>query len=92
MTIGERIKQARKIRGMSQRELAKKAEVSSQAVSKYEQDINALGPGFLLCLSKVMGVGVEFFVRPKSVVQITPNYRKRRALPRKREAALIAGI
>jgi len=92
MTIGERIKQARKIRGMSQRELAKRAEVSAQAISKYERDINAPSSGVLLRLSKALGVGVEFFVRPKSVARITPDYRKRRALPRKREAALIAGI
>jgi Zn-dependent peptidase ImmA (M78 family)/DNA-binding XRE family transcriptional regulator len=92
MTIGERIKQARKIRGMSQRVLAKRAEVSAQAISKYERDINAPSSGVLLRLSKALGVGVEFFVRPKSVVRITPDYRKRRALPRKREAALIAEI
>lgn len=92
MTIGERIKQARKIRGMSQRKLAKRAEVSAQAISKYERDINAPSSGVLLRLSKALGVGVEFFVRPKSVVRITPDYRKRRALPRKREAALIAEI
>ena len=92
MTIGERIKQARKIRGMSQRELAKRAEVSAQAISKYERDINAPSSGVLLRLSKALGVGVEFFVRPKSVVQITPDYRRRCALPRKKEAALIAGI
>jgi Zn-dependent peptidase ImmA (M78 family)/DNA-binding XRE family transcriptional regulator len=92
MTIGERIKQARKIRGMSQRVLAKRAEVSAQAISKYERDINAPSSGVLLRLSKALGVGVEFFVRPRSVVRITPDYRKRRALPRKREATLIAEI
>jgi len=81
MTIGERIKQARKIRGMSQRELAKRVEVSAQAISKYEREINAPSSGVLLRLSKALGVGVEFFVRPKSVVAITPDYRKRRALP-----------
>ena len=92
MTIGERIKQARKIRGMSQRVLAERAGVSAQAISKYERDINAPSSGVLLRLSKALGVGVEFFVRPKCVVAITPDRRRRRALPRKREAALIAGI
>jgi len=92
MTIGERIKQARKIRGMSQRELAKGAGVSAQAISKYERDMNAPSSGVLLSLSKALGLGVEFFVRPRSVVRITPDYRKRRALPKKKEAALIAGI
>ncbi len=92
MTIGERIKQARKIRGMSQRELAKRAEVSAQAISKYERDINAPSSGVLLRLAKALGVGVEFFVRPRSVLSITPDYRRRQAFPRKRVAALIAEI
>ncbi|MDF0590882.1 helix-turn-helix domain-containing protein [Candidatus Methanocrinis natronophilus] len=92
MTIGERIKQARKIRGMSQRELAERAGVSAQAISKYERDINAPSSGVLLRLSKALGVGVEFFVRPRAVVAITPDYRRRRALPKKKEAAIIAGI
>ena len=92
MTIGERIKQARKIRGMSQRVLAERAGVSAQAISKYERDINAPSSGVLLRLAKALGVGVEFFVRPRGVVAITPDYRRRRALPRKKEAALIAGI
>lgn len=92
MIIGERIKQARKIRGMSQRVLAERAGVSAQAISKYERDINAPSSGVLLRLSKALGVGVEFFVRPKSVVSITPDYRRLRAFPKKKEAALIAGI
>ncbi|MGB3943430.1 MAG: XRE family transcriptional regulator [Methanothrix sp.] len=92
MTIGERIKQARRIRGMSQRVLAERAGVSAQAISKYERDINAPSSGVLLRLSKALGVGVEFFVRPKSVVAITPDYRRLRAFPKKRVAAIIAGI
>ena len=67
------------------------AEVSDQAISKYERDINAPRSGVLLRLSEALGVGVEFFFRPKSIVAITPDDRKRRALPRKREA-LIAEI
>jgi len=92
MTIGERIKQARKIRGMSQRLLAERAGVSAQAISKYERDMNAPSSGVLLRLAKALGVGVEFFVRPRSVLSITPDYRRRRAFPKKREAALIAEI
>ena len=40
MSIGERIKQARHMRGLNQRELAKGAGVSAQAISKYERDLD----------------------------------------------------
>jgi transcriptional regulator with XRE-family HTH domain len=71
--VGERIKQARKLRYLSQRELAKRAEVSAQAISKYEREMNAPSTGVLL-LSKALGAGVEFFVHPRSVVAITADY------------------
>ena len=91
-SIGERVKQARRIRGMSQRELAKKTGVSAQAISKYERDKNVPSSGVLLRLSKALDLGIEFFVRPQRVAKITPDYRKRRALPRKMEAAIVAKI
>lgn len=92
MTIGERIKQARHMRGLNQRELARSASVSAQAISKYERDQDVPSSGVLIRLSKALGVGVEFFVRPKRVVKITPNYRKHCALPRKAETTIIARI
>lgn len=91
-SIGERIKQARHIRGMSQRELAKNAGVSAQAISKYERNKNVPSSGVLLRLSKALDLNVEFFVRPKRVPQIVPDYRKRQVLPRKVEASIVAEI
>lgn len=92
MSIGERIKQARHMRGQSQRELARSASVSAQAISKYERDLDIPSSGVLIRLSKALGVGVEFFVRPKRVIKITPNYRKHCALPRKAETTILARI
>jgi Zn-dependent peptidase ImmA (M78 family)/DNA-binding XRE family transcriptional regulator len=92
VTIGERIKQARHIRGLNQRELARSASVSAQAISKYERDQDVPSSGVLISLSNALGVGIEFFVRPKRVVKITPNYRKHCALPRKSETAILAKI
>ena len=77
---------------MSQRELAGSIGVSAQAISNYERDKNVPSSGVLLRLSKTLGVGIEFFVRPQIVTQITPDYRKRRALPRKVESAIIAEV
>ena len=88
----ERIKQGRLIRGYSQHELAKMAEVSAQAVSKYERDLDVPGSGVLLRLSEALDVGVEFFVRPHRISRINPSFRKHCALSRKAEAAIIAEI
>ena len=40
MSLGENIKELRKNKGLSQEDLANKLNVSRQAVSKYEKDIN----------------------------------------------------
>lgn len=92
MTIGSRIQQARKIRGLSLREVGEKARLSAQAVSKYERDMDIPSSGSLLRLSKALGLPVEFFLRPQRVLAIEPEYRKRSSFPRKQEEALLARI
>ncbi len=92
MSIGERIKQARHMRGLNQRDLAKGAGVSAQAISKYERDLDVPSSGVLIRLSKALGVGIEFFVRPRMVAKITPMYRKHCSMPRKTETAILAKI
>jgi Zn-dependent peptidase ImmA (M78 family)/DNA-binding XRE family transcriptional regulator len=92
VSIGERIKQARRIRGLSQRELARSASVSAQAVSKYERDLDLPSSGVLLRLSKALNIGIEFFVRPQRVPKITPHYRKHCAMPHRAESSIRAKI
>jgi transcriptional regulator with XRE-family HTH domain len=52
MTIGERIKQARHMRCLSQRELAKKESVSAQSISEYERNLDVPSSSVLISLSK----------------------------------------
>jgi Zn-dependent peptidase ImmA (M78 family)/DNA-binding XRE family transcriptional regulator len=92
MSIGERIKQGRQIRGYSQRELANSAGVSAQAISKYERDLDVPGSGVLIRLSRALDVGVEFFVRPHRISRISPCFRKHCSISRKGEGAIIAKI
>lgn len=80
------------MRGLNQRELAKSAGVSAQAISKYERDLDVPGSGVLIRLSRALGIGIEFFVRPHRVTKITPSYRKHCSMPRKAETAIIAKI
>jgi transcriptional regulator with XRE-family HTH domain len=73
MDIGPRIQQARKMRGLSLRDLGELAALSAQAISKHERGPDVPGSGSLLRLSRALEVPVEFFVRPRRVVEIRPD-------------------
>jgi len=90
--VGERIKQARFLRRMSQRDLAAKVGVSATAISKYEKGLITPSSRVLLKLAWALDVRVEFFLRPALVKAIKPAFRKRQAFPRKDEKALLAHI
>ena len=73
MNIGERITQLRKEKDISQAELAKRLEVSRQAVSKWEQGISSPDTNKLIQLAKILDTEVEYLAtgtkpEPSSVV------------------------
>lgn len=78
MAIAERLKMGRKMRGISQRELARRAGVSANAISKYERGLNIPGSGVLIRLSKALDVKIEYFLRPDtySVQLKAPAFRR----------------
>lgn len=92
MSIGERIKAARRRTGLGQRELAQAAGVSAMAISKYERGLDTPGSAVLLRLAKALDVKTEYFVRPVTVTLITPAYRRRVALPRKQEGMVLGRV
>lgn len=92
MVIGSRIQQARKMRGMSLREAGERAGLSAQAISKYERGLDVPTSGSLLRLSRALELPVEFFVRPRRILEIRPDYRKRSTLPQKQQEILEACI
>ena len=59
MTIGKRIAQLRKEKGLTQEELAVRMGVSPQAVSKWENDQTCPDISALPALSKLLGVTVD---------------------------------
>lgn len=81
MGIGERVKSARIMSGMSQRSLASKVGVSAQAISKYERDMDVPSSGVLVKLASSLGVKAEYFFRPKIISVENLAYRKRVSLP-----------
>lgn len=81
MSIGERIRGARIMAGKSQRELAYAADVSAMAISKYEREMDIPSSSVLLRLSNALGVKIEYFFRPTTVILSAPTYRRCAWLP-----------
>ena len=92
MSIGSRVKQARNLRGLSQRDLAELVGVSAQAISKYERDLDVPGSKVIIGLSKALDVGTEYFFRQTAVTGLRPVFRKLKTLPKKEEYKIMAEI
>jgi transcriptional regulator with XRE-family HTH domain len=88
MTIGQRIKQARKANHMSLRDLAEKAEISPMAISKYERDLDMPSSGVLLRLAQALSVSLDFLFRSQTVSPQLQAYRKHAALGVKEQDAI----
>ena len=88
MTIGGRIKQARKASNLSLRKLADEIGVSAMAISKYERDQDVPSSGVLLGLSQALKVKVDFFFRPNTVFVQLQAYRKHAALGVKEQESI----
>lgn len=58
-TFGQRFSRLRKAKGLTQSEIAQKVNVSDQAVSKWENDINMPDIGLFVALSDILGVSTD---------------------------------
>lgn len=59
MTLGEKIKELRRGRGLSQEELAEQINVSRQAVSKWELDLSLPDIDNIVQLSRLFGISTD---------------------------------
>jgi transcriptional regulator with XRE-family HTH domain len=75
--LGERLRAARMMAGLSQQELADNAQVSKMAISKYERDKMVPSSGVLLRISEALGREVEYFLRPIRVKVAGAVHRER---------------
>lgn len=77
-TIGNRIAKFRKAKGMTQEDLANQLGVSSQAVSKWENDASCPDISLLPQLSKVLGVTTDELLTGKNdeVKMVPVEHRK----------------
>ena len=72
MSVGERITELRKLREMSQGDLAKAMSVSRQAVSKWENGLNSPDTIKLIQLAEVLDTDVEYLATGRNTVQRRP--------------------
>lgn len=77
-TIGNRISKYRKAKGMTQEALAEKLGVSSQAVSKWENDASCPDISLLPQLCRILGVTTDELLTGKTdeVKMVPPEQRK----------------
>jgi Zn-dependent peptidase ImmA (M78 family)/DNA-binding XRE family transcriptional regulator len=90
MAVGERLKMARQMAGMSMRALAERTGVSAMAISKYERDQMTPGSDVLIQLAQALDVPVGFFLRPVTADLTAPSFRRRSGLRVKAQKAILA--
>lgn len=73
--LGDRLKQARLSRQLSQRELAAACDVSAQAIHYYEKGQDTPGSDVLICLAEALNVSIDYFFRTVSMQLGQPAYR-----------------
>lgn len=77
-TIGSRIAQKRKAQGMTQEELAQQLGVSSQAVSKWENDISCPDISLLPNLAKVLSCTTDAILSGREdAVHVVPEPQRK---------------
>ena len=62
MTLGEKLRQARRKSGLSQEQLAERMSVSRSAVAKWETDKGLPDVGNLKVLARLLGVSVDYLL------------------------------
>ena len=79
-TLGTRISEYRKLKGMTQEQLATQLNVSSQAVSKWENDLSIPDLPILIQLADLFHVTLDELIRQKQNTELTrvvePTLRK----------------
>lgn len=78
-TLGQKIARLRKEKNYTQDDLAKKFNVSTQAVSKWENDLSAPDISILKDLAKTLGVTIDYLLsnETEEVVNILPKENRK---------------
>ena len=61
--VGQQLKKARKLRGLSQEQLASEMGLTFQQVQKYEKGLNRIGASRLWDLAQILNISIDFFYK-----------------------------
>lgn len=88
--FSKRVKSARTLRGLSQRELSARVEglISHNAIAKYENGLMKPNSTVLLELSKVLDLPLDYFFKSQSIEIENVEFRKKSKLTQKEENAI----
>lgn len=76
-TFGQRFQRLRKSAGLTQEDVATKLNITSQAVSKWENDVSAPDISVLLDLSEMLNVSVEQILGKEPVADVVISENKK---------------
>ncbi len=76
-TFGQRFQRLRKSAGLTQEDVATKLNITSQAVSKWENDVSAPDISVLLKLSEMLNVSVEQILGKEPVADVVISENKK---------------
>ncbi len=87
--IGERLKMARKMRGLSQQDVADRVGISRMSISKYERAKMTPSSDVLVKLARALGIKVEYLLRPVEVTLSVPAFRKKSRLGKRKQYMMV---
>ncbi|MEN6520081.1 MAG: helix-turn-helix domain-containing protein [Armatimonadota bacterium] len=90
--LGDRLKQARRARHLTQDDLANSVNLSKAAISNYETGKDCPSSGVLFRLADTLNVSFDYFFRTVTVDLGEPAYRKHCSLPESRKLELEAAV
>ena len=92
--FGNRLNQARRAAGLSQRALAAQTNISAMMISKYERGLAMPSSDVLLSLASALDIRMEYFFRTTEVELERVEHRNRRAwnLPKSAENKLLSDV
>lgn len=86
--VAYRIKNARKLKGLSQQDVADEINVSKQMVSKYEKGTSMPSSSSLLKLSRLFGLKIDYFFSSFKIEIGEVNFRKKSSFSMKKQNSL----
>ena len=90
MSMAKRIQDLRKMRGISQEQLAEKVGVSRQAVSKWESEQSIPDLDKIITMSEFFGVTTDYLLKGVESTQLTESSRSKSSIFRTYNANFVA--